>query len=56
MEKNITKNDKTIMSNSSEKEKKEGTLTTKVATMGESSSNSKFLQLFVANIDKGACE
>ena len=45
-----TKDDKTSTSNSSEKEKKEGTLTAKVATMAESSSNSKFFQLFVANV------
>ena len=44
-----TKDDKMSMSNSSEKEKKEGTLTAKVTTMAKSSSNSKFLQLFIAN-------
>ena len=44
-----TKDNKMSMTNSSEKEKKEGTLTAKVTTMAESSSNSKFLQLFIAN-------
>ena len=44
-----TKDNKTTTSNSSEKEKKRRTLTARVATMVESSLNSEFLQLFVAN-------
>ena len=43
------KDEKLSNSNSSEKEKKEGDLTAKVAIIGESSSNSKSLCLFVAN-------